>query len=69
MVRALCDSNEEITDMTRFGIQRWLARFNRSFLSPTHQQLEELVDAIQQCGGLLDEKTQEQLRFSIRGFS
>ena len=69
MVRAVCDSDEDITGISRFGVQRWLARFNRSFLSPTPEQLAQLDNALEECGGLLDEKTQEQLRFSMRGFS
>ena len=69
MVRAVCDSDKDITEMSRFGVQRWLARFNRSFLSPTPDQLGQLNNALEECGGRIDEKTQEQLRFSMRGFS
>jgi HEAT repeat protein len=69
MLRAVCDSDEEITAMSRSGIQRWLARFNRSFLSPKPDQLGQLNNALEECGGRIDEKTQEQLRFSMRGFS
>jgi HEAT repeat protein len=69
MVRAVCDSDEDLTGMSRFGIQRWLARFNRSFLSPTGEQLAQLNDALEECGDLLDAKTVEQLHFSMKGFN
>jgi HEAT repeat protein len=69
MVRALCDSDDDITGMSRFGIERWLARFNRSFSSPTREQLARLDNALNECGDLLDEKTRQQLRFSMKSSS
>ena len=69
MVRAVCDSDHDRTGMSRFGIQRWLARFNRSFLSPTPEQLAQLNNALDECGDLLDDQTVEQLRFSMKGFN
>jgi len=69
MVRAVCNSDESIADMSRSGIQRWLARFNRSFLSPTPKQIAKLSNALEECGSLIDEKTQVQLHFSMKGFN
>ena len=69
LVRALCDADEAIVEMSRSGIQRWLARFNRSFSSPTAEQIAKLRSALEECGNRIDEATQEQLWFSLRGFS
>jgi HEAT repeat protein len=69
MVRAVCDSDDDIVGLSRSGIQRWLARFDRSFLSPTPQQLAQLDNALKACGGLLDEMTRQQLHFSMKGFT
>jgi hypothetical protein len=69
LVRAVSDSEEGIAGMSRFGIRRWLTRFNRSFLSPTPEQFARLRNAIEECGSLVDKKTQEQLWFSMRGFN
>ncbi|HLA09571.1 MAG TPA: HEAT repeat domain-containing protein [Pyrinomonadaceae bacterium] len=69
LVRAVCDSDEDITAMSRFGIQRWLARFNRSFLSPTPEQLAQLNNALKECGDQLYNETMEQLQFSMKGFN
>jgi HEAT repeat protein len=69
LVRTACQSEKDIADISRFGIQRWLARFNRSFLLPTPEQIAKLSNALDECGILLDEQTENQLRFSIRGFN
>lgn len=69
LVRAIRDSDEAIAGMSLFAIQRWLARFNRSFSLPSIEQLTMLRNALEEGANLLDEKTQEQLRFSIRSFN
>ena len=69
MVRAVCDSDDSITSMSRFGVQRWLTQLNRSFLSPTREQLVQLNNALEDCGESLDAKTVEQLQFSMKGYS
>lgn len=68
LIRALCDTDETIVALSRFAIRRWLIRFNRSFTAPTSEQLARFKDALGQCGRLLDEATQEQLSFSIKGY-
>jgi hypothetical protein len=69
LLRAVRDSDEAIAGMSRFAIQRWLARFNRSFSSPTHEQLTKLGNALETAGTLLDNRTMEQLHFSIRSLN
>ena len=66
LLRAVRDSDEAIAGMSRFAIQRWLARFNRSFSSPTHEQLARLSNALDEGSNMLDDRTVEQLRFSMR---
>src|SRR5262249_19556147 len=57
LLRAVRDSDEAIADMSRFAIQRWLARFNRNFSSPTHEQLTRLVNALDEGRKMLDDRT------------
>lgn len=66
LLRAVRDSDEAIAGMSRFAIQRWLARFNRSFSSPTHEQLARLLNALDEGSSLFDDSTVEQLLFSIK---
>ena len=68
LINAIRDANEEVADMSRFAIGRWLVRFNRSFVRPTGQQISRLVMALEESGDLLNEKTKEQIRFSIKSF-
>jgi hypothetical protein len=68
LVRAVCDTDDGIVELSRLAIRRWVIRFNRSFTSPTPKQLSRLRDALEQCGKLLDEATQKQLSFSIKGY-
>jgi len=68
LIRAVCDADEVIVELSRWAIRRWLIRFNRSFTSPTPEQLARLKDALAQCGKLLNEATREQLAFSIKGY-
>jgi HEAT repeat protein len=68
LLRAVRDPDEAIADMSRFAVQRWLSQFNRSFSSPTAEQLSRLPTALEENGHLLDDRTFEQLRFSMAGF-
>ena len=68
LVRALCETDEDIVMKSRLGIQRWLYRFNRSFSAPSSEQLARLTEALERCGKLIDETTHEQLRFVMKGF-
>jgi len=66
LVKAIRDSDEEIVNLSRSAIHRWLIRFNRSFTQPTANQIEKLSDAIGAAGDLLNEKTKAQLLFSMK---
>ena len=65
LTRAVCDTDEDIVELSRMAIRRWLIRFNRSFTSPTSDQIARLRSALESCGWLLDEKTLQLLSFFI----
>jgi HEAT repeat protein len=69
LVRSVRDSDETIAAMGQFGIQRWLAGVNRSFTSPSSEQLTTLRKALEETGNLLDAETMRQLQFSMKGFN
>lgn len=69
ILRALTDSDEDIAAMSRAAIARWLGRVNRSFSSPTPEQLRRLRDELANVDNLIDEETREQLLFSLKGLN
>lgn len=66
LTRAVGDADDNIADLARRSIERWLAQFNRSFSSPEPEQLAQLSNALDQCGSLLNEETEKRLRFLIK---
>jgi HEAT repeat protein len=68
LLRTIRDSDQAVAGMSHFSIQRWLARFNRSFSAPTREQLLRLSSALEESGNLLSETTKERLQFSLKGF-
>jgi HEAT repeat protein len=68
LVKAIRDPDEAVVVISRFGIQGWLVGFNRTFTLPTGNQIARLGTALEKCGDLLDEKTKEEIRFSIKTF-
>jgi HEAT repeat protein len=65
LVKAIGDPDEAVVDMSRFGIKRWLAGFNRTFTLPSGGQVARLNTALEDCDDLLDEETKKQIRFSM----
>lgn len=68
LVKAVCESDGAIARLSRLRIQLWMAQFNRTFSAPSREQLEKIKSGLEECGNLLDEETQEQLRFSLKSF-
>jgi len=66
LVRSVSENDDEIVELSRMAIRRWLIRFNRSFTSPTSEQLARVRDAVESWGALLDEKTEQLLSFYIK---
>jgi hypothetical protein len=66
LLKAMRDSDEAVARMSRIGIQRWLLRFNRTFSPPSGDQIARVKARLEACGELLDEKTREEILFSIK---
>jgi HEAT repeat protein len=66
LLKAIRDGEEAIAVMSRIGIQRWLARFNRTFNLPSSDQLAKVKAALAECDELLDERIREQILFLIK---
>lgn len=66
LIRALSDSDEGIVVMSSAAIDRWMGGLNRRFFStPTHEQLQKLMDALAECG---DDNTKHLMLFLMKGF-
>jgi HEAT repeat protein len=68
LLRAIRDRDEAIAGMARIAIQRWLARFNRTFNLPSSDQAARVRTALAESDPLLDERTKNQILFSIKTY-
>ncbi|HSS20362.1 MAG TPA: hypothetical protein VLL54_09820 [Pyrinomonadaceae bacterium] len=68
LINAIRDPDEGISELSTSAVERWLVRFNRSFTRPTHPQIGRLVKAVDDAGDRLNEKTKQQLLFSVKSF-
>jgi HEAT repeat protein len=68
LLNALCETDENVIDVGRTAVDGWLGYFNRSFSSPTPDQLTAARDALEKCGHALNETTRERLQFSLKTF-
>jgi len=68
MVKLASNSDDEIATRARRSIQHWLSRFNSTFYTPAPAQISRLRTVLEECGDHLDERSKEELRFSIRSF-
>ena len=66
LVSGLCENDEDLVDLSRRFISGWIGGFNRSFSSPTTEQVTSFENALERCGELLDEETRRQLHFTLR---
>ena len=66
LLKAMRDSDEAVARMSRIGIQRWLLRFNRTFSPPSGDQIAKVKARLEACSELLDQKTREEILFSIK---
>jgi HEAT repeat protein len=66
LVRAGCETDEDIVRISRHAIDVWLGGFNRNFSAPTAEQVAKLNEALETCGEFFDGETQQRLRFSLR---
>ena len=64
-LRLCADTDFKIVDMARCGVVRWLARYNRSYLTPERAQLKNAEEALAEGGSKLDARICGELRALI----
>ena len=68
LVRTGRETDEDIVLASRNAISGWLGDFNRSYATPSAEQVAKLNEALDTCGEFIDEDTHQQLRFTLRSF-
>jgi hypothetical protein len=68
LVEALCTKDEELKELAKKYVRRWQSQFNRSFTTPTAEQVKGLSRAISRCGPFVEPAVKELLEYSIRTF-
>ncbi len=66
LVRACCETDDDMIARSRLAVDNWLGSFNRDFSTPTAEQVAKLKEALETCGASLTEATREQLQFILR---
>lgn len=60
--------DEEIRRIGKATLERWILRYNRSFVNPTDNQLTIIKEALKKYGASLQETEREFLEFNLRAF-
>jgi HEAT repeats len=68
LIQSLTDQNDSSVELTQRYIVRWFSRYNRSFATPTAEQLSRLRNVLSRCTLLLSSETQRQLDSLIKSF-
>ncbi len=68
LIQSLTDQNDSCLELSQRYIVRWFARYNRSFTTPTAEQLSRLRNVLSRCNLLLSSGTQRQLDSLLKGF-
>jgi HEAT repeat protein len=68
LIRSLTSRSDSCVDLSRAYIARWFARYNRSFVSPTPEQLLRLKHTLNQCNLLLSSGTQREIDYLLKSF-
>jgi HEAT repeat protein len=68
LIEALCTEDEQLKELAKKYVRRWQWQFNRSFTTPTTEQIRGLSRAISRCGAFVDQPVKELLEYSIRAF-
>jgi hypothetical protein len=68
LIRSLANHGDSCVDLSRAYIDRWFARYNRSFVSPTPEQLLRLKDTLSECNLLLCSGTQRHIEYLLKSF-
>jgi HEAT repeat protein len=61
LVQSLADQNNSFVDLSQKYISRWFARYNRSFATPTAEQISRLRNVLSRCNLLMSSGTHRQL--------
>ncbi|HKV61311.1 MAG TPA: hypothetical protein VJO16_05320 [Candidatus Acidoferrum sp.] len=69
LVQSLTNQDDSFVDLGQKYISRWFARYNRSFATPTAEQISRLRNILNRCNLLLNSATQLQLDSLLKGFS
>lgn len=65
----LCASlNDEIKQIGNLGLAKWIMRYNRSFTSPSKEQLAFINEAMFKFGNSLRESEREFIEFNLKVF-
>jgi hypothetical protein len=68
LIQTLADQNDYFVGLSQKYIVRWFARYNRSFATPTAEQLARLRNVLSACNLLLSSGTQRQLDSLLKSF-
>jgi|HubBroStandDraft_2_1064218.scaffolds.fasta_scaffold12778_1 hypothetical protein len=68
LIQSLPDQNDSCVELSQRYIVRWFARYNRSFATPTAEQLSRLRNVLSRCNLLLSSGTQRQLDSLLKSF-
>jgi hypothetical protein len=68
LIQSLTDQNDSCVELSQRYIVRWFARYNRSFATPTAEQLSRLRNVLSRCNLLLNSGTQRQLDSLLKSF-
>lgn len=66
LIQACSDPDPLVTEQARTQLQRWLGKFNRTFVRPSSKELRDVGDALQVAESALDPETVKVLQSHLR---
>jgi HEAT repeat protein len=69
LIQSLMTQNDSCVNLSRRYISRWFARYNRSFVAPTPEQLSRLTNTLSRCNLLLSSETQRQIEALLKSLT
>jgi HEAT repeat protein len=68
LIQSLTDQDDSLVELSQRYIVRWFARYNRSFIVPSAEQLATLRSVLSRCNLLVSSGTQRQLDSLLKSF-
>ncbi len=68
LIQSLTDQDDSCVELSQRYIVRWFSRYNRSFATPTAEQLSRLRNVLSRCNLLLSSETQRELDSLLKSF-